>query len=213
MHYVMSDIHGEINKYRAMLQLIGLSPADTLYILGDVIDRKPSGVDILLDIMNRDNAVMLLGNHEQMCLDTLGPRSVYGSRQLWQSNGGSPTRRELLYMRTPEELADIIRFLLGLPEHLEVMVNGQAFYLVHGYPTEAGYGPLWERPDPDGPRPFPDKTVIVGHTPTVFLTEQTDHFHIWHGDGIIDIDCGCGNQTEMRRLACLRLEDFAEFYV
>lgn len=213
MHYVMSDIHGEIDKYRAMLKLIDLSPADTLYILGDVIDRKPSGVDILLDIMNRDNAVMLLGNHEQMCLDTLGPRSVYGSRQLWQSNGGSPTRRELLYMRTPEELADIIRFLLGLPEHLEVMVNGQAFYLVHGYPTEAGYGPLWERPDPDGPRPFPDKTVIVGHTPTVFLTEQTDHFHIWHGDGIIDIDCGCGNQTEMRRLACLRLEDFAEFYV
>lgn len=212
MHYVMSDIHGEIDKYMAMLRLIDFSPADTLYIIGDVIDRCPSGVDILLDIMSRSNVTMLMGNHEEMCLDTLGPRSVYGSRQLWQSNGGSPTRRELLYMRTPQERHKILRFLDGLPRHLEMNVNGQAFYLVHGYPTEDDDGPLWERPNPDGPRPFPDKITIVGHTPTCYLTKQEGHFRIWHGDGIIDIDCGCGNKTEMRRLACLRLEDFAEFY-
>ena len=31
---------------------------------------------------------------------------------------------------------------------------------------------------------------------------------------IIDIDCGCGNlRSEHRRLACLRLDDMAEFYV
>ena len=34
------------------------------------------------------------------------------------------------------------------------------------------------------------------------------------GDGIIDIDCGCGNRNAAhRRLACLRLDDMAEFYV
>ena len=36
---------------------------------------------------------------------------------------------------------------------------------------------------------------------------------IWHGDGLIDIDCGCGNASEHRRLSCLRLDDMAEFYV
>ena len=35
---------------------------------------------------------------------------------------------------------------------------------------------------------------------------------IWHGNGIIDIDCGNLNAPH-RRLACLRLDDMAEFYV
>ena len=34
-----------------------------------------------------------------------------------------------------------------------------------------------------------------------------------HGNGVIDIDCGCGLKTEYARLACLRLNDMAEFYV
>lgn len=44
---------------------------------------------------------------------------------------------------------------------------------------------------------------------------ETDEEHrIWHGNNIIDIDCGCGNlRSEHRRLACLRLDDMAEFYV
>ena len=44
---------------------------------------------------------------------------------------------------------------------------------------------------------------------------KTDEEHrIWHGNNIIDIDCGCGNlRSEHRRLACLRLDDMADFYV
>ena len=42
---------------------------------------------------------------------------------------------------------------------------------------------------------------------------NSEPFKIWYGDGIIDIDCGCGNKTDLRRLACLRLEDMAEFYI
>lgn len=41
-----------------------------------------------------------------------------------------------------------------------------------------------------------------------------EDYSIWHGNGIIDIDCGCGNlNAPHRRLACLRLDDMAEFYV
>ena len=63
--------------------------------------------------------------------------------------------------------------------------------------------------------PSPDTICIVGHTPTVFLTGRTDEdCSIWHGNGILDIDCGCGNlNAPHRRLACLRLDDMAEFYV
>ena len=49
--YCMSDIHGELDKFERMLDLIHFSDEDHLYILGDVIDRGALGVDILRRIM------------------------------------------------------------------------------------------------------------------------------------------------------------------
>ena len=77
MIYCMSDIHGEADRFHTMLEMIHFSDKDTLYIIGDVIDRYPGGIDILREIMETPNMVMLLGNHEQMCLDTLGPNNVF----------------------------------------------------------------------------------------------------------------------------------------
>lgn len=82
MIYCVSDIHGELDKFERLLDLIQLSDSDHLYILGDVIDRGAMGVDILDRIMAAPNMTMLLGNHEQMCLDTLGPHNEYGARDL-----------------------------------------------------------------------------------------------------------------------------------
>lgn len=120
MIYCMSDIHGELNRFKAMLDLINFSSDDTLYIIGDVIDRHPGGVEILKIIKDTPNMFMLLGNHEQMCLDTLGPNSVYGSRRLWQENGGISTYRDLLYVCSPTERNRIIHFLSTLPDHFDV---------------------------------------------------------------------------------------------
>ena len=214
MIYCMSDLHGEEDRFHAMLDKIQFSGRDTLYIIGDVIDRSPGGVALLREIMAADNIHMLLGNHEQMCLDTLGPNSVYGSRALWQQNGGSRTYRHLVYLCSPRERWEILKFLSGLPDHLDLNVGDRAFHLVHGMPSEDPYRRIWDRPEPDAPAPLPGRTAIVGHTPTCFLTgHMYDPLTIWHGDGIIDIDCGCGNPSECRQLACLRLDDMAEFYV
>ena len=84
MVYCMSDIHGEWDRFKKMLELIQFSEQDELYIIGDVIDRYPQGIDILFEIMNHTNMYMILGNHEQMLLDTLGPNNVVGSRELWK---------------------------------------------------------------------------------------------------------------------------------
>lgn len=146
--YCISDIHGEYDRYMAMLDLINFSDTDTLFVLGDVIDRRPSGVDVLLDIMSRSNVRMILGNHEDMCLKTLDATHVVGARQLWQSNGGSPTRRELLYIRTAEERLKILRFIRDLPDHLDIEVNGKAFHLVHGMPGNTREIRIWDRPEP-----------------------------------------------------------------
>ena len=71
MTYCMSDIHREILKWKDMLELIQFSDEDTLYVLGDVIDRNPHGIEILQDIMKRPNIHMIIGNHEEMMLKTM----------------------------------------------------------------------------------------------------------------------------------------------
>ena len=134
MVYCVSDIHGELDKFERLLQLIRFSDAGQMYILEDVIDRGVMGVDILQRIMAAPNMITLLGNHEQMCLDTLGPHGERGAEDLWRQNGGSPTYRELLYHQTLRERNTILRFLAGLPDHLNVEVGVQKFHLVHGCP-------------------------------------------------------------------------------
>ena len=59
MIYCMSDIHGELDRFKAMLDLINFSSDDTLYIIGDVIDRHPGGVEILKIIKDTPNMFML----------------------------------------------------------------------------------------------------------------------------------------------------------
>lgn len=41
MIYVLSDIHGQSRRFHSILSQIDLKAEDTLYILGDVIDRNP----------------------------------------------------------------------------------------------------------------------------------------------------------------------------
>ena len=215
MIYCVSDIHGELDKLEQLLELIHFSDDDHLYVIGDAIDRGSLGIDVLRKIMAAPNMTMLLGNHEQMCLATLGPRNEFGARELWKQNGGAPTYQELLYHRTPQERNEILRFLDGLPDALDIEVSGRRFHLVHGLPGEDRETRLWGRVEADSQNPIPGVLCIVGHTPTGYLTGRTEEdARIWHGDGIVDIDCGCGHlKAAHRRLACLRLDDMAEFYV
>ena len=48
--YVCSDIHGMYDLYLRMLETVQFGHNDHLYILGDMIDRGPDGVKILLDL-------------------------------------------------------------------------------------------------------------------------------------------------------------------
>lgn len=214
MIYCMADLHGHADRFEEMLRLISFSPQDTLYIIGDVIDRGKQGIPLLRRIMDAPNMVLLKGNHEQMCLDTLGPQNRWGSKALWTQNGGSATYRELVYRTPKQEKWAILRFLAHCPHCLDVTVNGRQFHLVHGFPSPDPEQRLWLRPEPDAPPPFPDRTAIVGHTPTCFLTgDFTSPLSVWKGNGVIDIDCGCGSDSPLSRLACLRLDDLQVFYV
>ena len=69
--YVVSDIHGEYELFIRLLEEIRLKETDTLYVLGDILDRGSHPIRIILKLMEMPNVVCLTGNHELMALECL----------------------------------------------------------------------------------------------------------------------------------------------
>ncbi len=229
MTYVLSDIHGHLRRFRSVLAQIRPGPEDTLYVLGDVIDRHPDGIRILTALMASPFVRMIPGNHEDLMLDALDGPYDLGRREdmrrrahalaLWYANGGEETHRYMGRLGEGERRR-IFSYLRSLPLSLDAEAGGIRYRMVHAAPAElAPEGEderqfaLWQRLMPEDPLP-PGMTVIFGHTPTLRY-QDADPLRIWYGDRRIGIDCGSGFpeiDPVCGRLACLRLEDMKEFY-
>ena len=230
MTYVLSDIHGNLKRFDSIMDQIKLQPTDTLYILGDVVDRFPDGIKILRRIMKMPNVKMLLGNHEHMMINAIGncrdaaEEKIYSDEQalrLWYRNGGQVTHDHLKRIRK-EYRAEVFEYIRQLPLNIDVAVNGIKYKLVHASPLEnymssywysSRYSTLaefavWERWNET--MPVPDGFVMIfGHTPTCHF-QSVVPWSIWGTEEAIGIDCGCAYPDG--RLACLRLDDMAVVY-
>ena len=71
MIYAMSDIHGQYELFRNLMEQIPLGKDDTLYVLGDVVDRGPDSMNTLKYMMANPNIIPIMGNHELMALPCL----------------------------------------------------------------------------------------------------------------------------------------------
>lgn len=228
MIYVLSDIHGNLRRFNAMLTQLQLQENDTLYILGDVIDRHRDGIPILRKIMSMPNAKMLLGNHEYMMLRALGQPydpgqicDIESCTALWYRNGGKATHDHWKHIRK-QLRSQIISYLHSLPLNIDLNIDGRLFKLVHGAPVQwydgstryrdPTYYAVWKRLDSADPAPE-DYTMIFGHSTTHHYQPECP-MRIYYGENCIGIDCGSGYPEEapMGRLACLRLDDMKEFY-
>ncbi len=237
MIYVLSDIHGSRRRFDSVMEQIGLRADDTLYVLGDVIDRHPDGIAILQELRAMPNVRLLPGNHEYMMLQALdrpyAAHSIlarYAYRDAirrWYRNGGEVTHASVRRM-TPDARQELFRFLRQLPAQISLEAGGTRFRLVHAAPRELysvyrdGFTSeqefqVWYRMRPDEALPG-SMTVVFGHTPTMYF-QKGQTLRIWRSGRMIGIDCGSGfPDTPVRqlpyqgRLACLRLDDMAEFY-
>ena len=218
-HYVMGDIHGEADRFHAMLKKIQFSE-------DDVIDRGPDGIALLLEIMEMSNVIILLGNHEYMMLQYLSPDATCIEIRRWNKNGNAPTLAA--YLKQKEKVQQrIIAYLRSIPTHLDIEVAGKRFYMVHGFPGDNVHDEVWTRPTMESENPIPDCRLIIGHTIVLSLIQpeekrinhaldlesRGEHLNILHAPGLINLDCGCGYDMPIKALACLRLEDFQEFYI
>lgn len=78
MHYCMSDIHGEYDRFIEMLKLIQFAEDDYLFVIGDTIDRFRDGVRVLRHIMAEPN--MFLVNLPLLEVTGFGNRRRSSSR-------------------------------------------------------------------------------------------------------------------------------------
>ena len=234
MIYVTGDIHGNMKRFRSLMKKIRLQPGDTLYVLGDVMDRYPGGYRILRELLSMPNVRLLLGNHEYMLLDAIGTEYseeetflLYERMSRWYRNGGRVTHVSFNHVPVARR-QEIFSILRELPLYADVTAGGRTFRLIHGGDPEE-YNPRYDRNYRDrtefavwyrirGDEDWrEDRTYVFGHTPT-YHYQNADPLSVWHSpDGrFIGIDCGCGFPQDGRagngRLACLRLDDLAEFY-
>lgn len=232
MTYVMSDLHGHYEKFRKMLEKIAFSDHDELYVLGDIVDRGPQSAELLLDMSMRSNVYPILGNHDMtasiilkkscslidddLCAD-METDSFIKLMASWQLDGGQATL-DSFKRRTPDERETLLDYLDEFVPYECIEVNGHKFLLVHGgLPFDKRHIPLeeqdvgkliFERPMYDM-RYYEDITLVTGHTPTVTI-DPYYRGKIYHKNGHLAVDCGAGFGLP---LGCVRLEDFAEFYI
>ena len=142
--YVMSDIHGLKQRFDNVLKKIAFDAEDTLYILGDVIDRGKDGIELLQEIRKHNNIHLLMGNHEHMMVEYYDAKAqiehdredydAYERIDRWNYNHNRPTKKAFEGL-PEEEQAGLLTYLRQLPRALpDIVVKHRHFYLVHACP-------------------------------------------------------------------------------
>lgn len=231
--YVISDIHGQYDMFLDLLKIIDLKDTDTLYILGDILDRGPHPMKALLKIMEMPNAVCIVGNHELMaleCLDYLNQevtdaalekldKTMWFACLEWKLYNGGETTIEEFRKLDPDTREAVIAFLKDFLAYEELTINGTDYLLVHA--GLGHYSPdkdiddyslndlIWERADYDL-QYFPDRYVVSGHTPTQGIEKNPHPGYIYRANNHIAIDCG--SFIPGGRLSAICLDAGKEYY-
>ena len=214
MTYVISDIHGCYTEFLELLDKIGFGDEDELYVLGDAMDRGPEPIKVIQDIMSRANVTYILGNHDDMMLQSLKKLAVdiseaslidlsdddFISYYHWLREGGAVTEEQFRQL-SHEERRDVLDFLECASAYEMIENDSKLYILVHAgiQNFDPGkemdeYNPsdfLWERMD-YGKRYFPSDRIflVTGHTPTIMIHEDQKPL-VYQENGHIALDCGC----------------------
>ena len=215
-----------------ILEKIDFKDEDTLYVLGDVLDRGPNPIKVLLKLMEMPNAICLVGNHEYMAIECLTfllkevtDRSLeeldfktLENLVTWQYNGAKSTIDEFRALSV-EMQEEVIEFIKDFSIYEELEVNGKEYLLVH-----AGLGNfepekeiedyslhdlVWKRAEYER-QYYQDKIVITGHTPTQMIENNPNPGFVYKQNNHLGIDCGA--YLPEGRLAAVCLETGEEFY-
>ncbi len=231
MVYVVSNLHGNYTKFKALLKAISFKDTDLLYILGDIVDYGEESMELIGDLSIRYNVYPIVGEHDYTALRMLtGFEEMLKSGETpdkkfiaemteWAADGGQSTLDSFRTLDA-EMKEGILDYLTDMTIFEEAEVKGRSYLLVHA--GIAGFKPGMTVADLEKMKPeafftepldltkryFDDVTVVVGHNPTT--EENGGNGRIFYGNGSVNIDCG---EARGGTVGCLRLDDGKEFYV
>ncbi|TXF91733.1 serine/threonine protein phosphatase [Neolewinella aurantiaca] len=214
--FSITDIHGHLKTFEALLQRLDFSVHDQLFLLGDFIDRGPDSkgvIDYVEELRATGHQVHCLrGNHEQMALD-----AVYGndSWRMWLNNGGKEacssfgTHGEWFVPEPYRQWMD------ELPYHLST----QGYLFVHAGldtrvddPLADTHSLIWSRwwYEPQDKEWLDGRILVHGHTP-VSRAEIEQSILDLESVPVINIDNGCFAPASrgMHHLCALELKTHA----
>lgn len=167
---VVGDIHGQIKALKKALRIAKFNPknGDYLIMLGDLIDRgygSKETLDFAMRLIHQGNGLVVRGNHEQMAIDAY----YSGNFNSWFANGGEVCHKQIMGAKR------YIDFMESMP----FMHIHESFIFIH-----AGLNPalsitnqnpedlMWIREQYIINEVVPEFTVITGHTPVQYLSEN-----------------------------------------
>ena len=160
-----------------------LQPDDTLYFLGDAIDRGEDGIEILQMFMKDSRVKFLCGNHEQMMYEQ-NVRPDQWNKSIWFQNGGSTTIEKFDKLKKQEkrDIIDYIKDGFQQTQFVYKTIDGRSIIMEHaGYSpfctTIRPHDPFWDRKhflDPwqmgaGTSETARDTYIVHGHTPVQYL--------------------------------------------
>jgi serine/threonine protein phosphatase 1 len=191
----ISDIHGCCKTFKQLLKQLELTSHDSLFLLGDYIDRGPDSkgvLDHILELRGAGYSVRCLrGNHEQLLLKGLQGDDYM--LNVWQKNGGLETLNSYnLY--DPEKIPDAhydflksTEFYIELPDYILVHAGLNMEILDFRTDTDAM---MWIRKFEPIPEKIHYKPVVHGHTP-ISIADILNGVERIAENYRLDIDNGC----------------------
>ena len=203
--FAIPDIHGNCRTFQQLVfKQIKLAKCDTLYLLGDYIDRGPDSkgvIDTIISLQNDGYDIRpIRGNHEQMFIDFLQAPSD-DLMEDWLYIGGEETLESYYNAGMDEIPEEHLQFFFSLPlfreTPSEIFVHaGLDFTLPDPLADTDAEFMIWGRDCEavDAER-IGGRRVIAGHTikslPEIIKSLQTNYVQLDNG-------CFLGNEYEDR---------------
>ena len=219
MHYVIGDIHNNNRKFAEMLEKIGFSQEDHLYLLGDLFDRnswEPDPVGVYFNMLKLENrCTAVRGNHDTWLAQYIMYYFNFPEKKRKRLEPYPYNSFNLIMHRfTQVDMLNLAERIMEWPLQLCIEVDGVKYLLAHACTSMPG-------------RVMSDEYYVNGDEGyEMFLTAGKEgyisvcgHANIM-GDGkiwknklgnVYMRDCGCGFKSGS--LCCLCLETKEETYV
>lgn len=196
--FAIADIHGCYQTLRVLVeQRLRLNKNDTLFLLGDYINKGPDSKGVLDYLMHLKEAgyklEMIRGNHDQMLIET--ERPAYKDR--WEEDEDLLVTLKNFGVERPEHIPERYKaFLSTMPYYLLI----EDYLLVHAGINFEASKPFEDYEAMLNIREFSadlDKIawrkIVHGHTPTPLKEIQQS---LKLQKDIINIDAGCSKSDD-----------------